>query len=235
MGNFADINGNFSGDFTMSAPFLPDISTLVKIIPPEYAFFALIVTGSLLIFVRDWRISIGALILQYLAMGVSLGAVVRVEIAFAKMLVGLFIGLLLYFSARQAGWQNRLTFSSDGLRALGGIRFVGGEVFPPGRVFRLLLTLLILVVSVSLAQSYPLDGTSNLYSILVYWLLMVGVVLLILSENPLKVGQGLLTFFMGFELWYTPLDSSLLLVGLLGAVNLLLALAVGYLGIIRGI
>jgi len=121
------------------------------------------------------------------------------------------------------------------LRVLGGIRFVGGEVFPPGRVFRLLLTLLLLVVSVSLAQTYPIDLLSNLQSISVYWLLSVGVVLLILSENPLKVGQGLLTIFMGFELWYTVLESSLLMVGLLGTLNLLLAVAVGYLGIIRGV
>ncbi len=219
----------------MSFQSIPDIIGFLKNTPIELPFLFVLLTGSILVLVRDWRASIAALVIQYLAMGALLAQSLRVEIVIAKIMTGAFVGLILYLSARQSGWQNRPTFSNDGLRALGGIRFVGGEVFPPGRVFRLLLTLLLLVVAVSLAQSYPINLLSQLQTISIYWLLLVGVSLLILSENPLKVGQGLLTFFMGFELWYTISENSLLMVGLLGAVNLMLAISVGYLGIIRGV
>ena len=235
MGDSAHFDGNFSGDFAMSFQSISDIIGFLKNTPIELPFLFVLLTGSILVLVRDWRASIAALVIQYLAMGALLAQSLRVEIVIAKIMTGAFVGLILYLSARQAGWQNRPTFSNDGLRALGGIRFVGGEVFPPGRVFRLLLTLLLLVVAVSLAQSYPINLLSQLQTISIYWLLLVGVSLLILSENPLKVGQGLLTFFMGFELWYTISENSLLMVGLLGAVNLMLAVSVGYLGIIRGV
>jgi len=219
----------------MSIPSFSELISFLQNVPLGLPFLLLLLTGSTLVLIRDWRVSVAALVIQYLAMGTLLGQLIRGEVVVAKMLTGTFVGVILYLSARQAGWQNRPTFSEDGLRALGGIRFVGGEVFPPGRVFRLILVLLLWVVAVSLAQRYPIDLLSNLQVISVYWLLLVGVVLLILSENPLKVGQGLLTILMGFELWYTVAENSLLMVGLLGAVNLLLAVAVGYLGIIRGV
>lgn len=219
----------------MSYQIISDIIEFLQKTPIELPFLLLLLTGSILVLVRDWRVSVAVLVVQYLAMGALLGQSSRFEIVIAKILVGAFVGLILYLSARQAGWQSRPTFSHDGLRALGGVRFVGGEVFPPGRVFRLLLTILLLVVAVSLANSYPIELLSNLQSISVYWLILVGALLLILSENPLKVGQGLFTIFMGFELWYTVAETSLLMVGLLGAANLLLAVTVGYLGIIRGV
>jgi len=66
-------------------------------------------------------------------------------------------------------------------------------------------------------------------------LTLSGLLILILTEDPLKIGQGLLTAIIGFELWYTTLERSLLIVGLWGAVNLLLALAIGYLMAVRGV
>lgn len=192
-------------------------------------------TGSVLVLVRDWRASVGALLLQYLTLGFALTRLVRPEIAFVKLLVGLFICFMLYLSARQAGWRHRLTFWSHGLRALLGPRTVAGEVFPPGRAFRLMATVLMAVAAFSLAQSYPIGGLPAAISVAVYWLSLVGLLILMLTENPLKIGQGLLTGIAGFELWYTTLEGSLLLVGLWGVVNLLLALVVGYLAAVRGV
>ena len=108
------------------------------------------------------------------------------------------------------------------------------KAFPPGRAFRLVVMLLLMVTAISLGQSYPIGDLPTATGIAVYWLALVGLGVLMLSENPLKVGQGLLTAITGFELWYTTLEGSLLVVGLWGVVNLLLALAVGYLAIIYG-
>jgi len=57
---------------------------------------------------------------------------------------------------------------------------------------------------------------------------------LIITEDPLKTGIGLLTILTGFDLFYTTLEHSLLITGLWGAVNLLLSLAISYLIIAKG-
>ena len=217
---------------------IPDLHSLLQRlawIPLDALLVVFLFTGGVLLLVRDWRASIGALVLQYLTMGFVLARLVRPEIAYAKVLVGLFVCLMLYLSARQASWRHRLTFGSHGLRALLGTRAVGGEVFPPGRTFRLMAALLMAVTAFSLAPSYPIPGLPASVATGVYWLALVGLLLLVLTENPLKVGQGLLTAITGFELWYTTLERSLLVVGLWGVVNFLLALVVGYLVAVRGV
>jgi len=216
-------------------PSFRDILSQLNWIPLELGALVFFITGSLLVLIRDWRVSVGALMLQYLTLGFVLSRLVRPEIAFAKVLVGAFISLMLYLSARQSGWRRQLTFSAHGLRTLFGLRTAAGEAFPPGRAFRLMALLLVGVAAFSLAQTYPIFNLPAAVSIAVYWLVMIGLLILILTENPLKVGQGLLTAIIGFELWYTTIEGSLLVVGLWGIVNLLLALAVGYLAAVRGV
>jgi hypothetical protein len=60
---------------------------------------------------------------------------------------------------------------------------------------------------------------------------MVGLGLLLvgLSETPMQVGFGLLTFLSGFDLFYVALEPSLAVAGLLGAVSFLIALSTAYL------
>ena len=214
---------------------LQEIVNFIQQLPPGLPILLLFLTGGLLVLVRDWRISIVALLVQYLAMGLVLARLVRPEVALAKVLVGLFICPMLYLSARQAGWRYELTFSHFGLRALLGQRTLTGEVFPPGRAFRLILLLLLGVTTFSLAQTYPISNLPPVVSVAVYWMAASGILILMLTEEPLKLGQGLLTAIIGFELWYTTLEQSLLMVGLWGAVNLLLALAIGYLTAVRGV
>ena len=50
----------------------------------------------------------------------------------------------------------------------------------------------------------------------------------------MKVGVGLLTGLTGFSLLYTTIENSLLLTGMWGSVNLLIALAIGYLTVVKG-
>jgi hypothetical protein len=50
----------------------------------------------------------------------------------------------------------------------------------------------------------------------------------------MKVGIGLLTGLTGFSLLYATVENSLLMTGLWGSVNLLIALAIGYLTVVKG-
>jgi hypothetical protein len=68
-----------------------------------------------------------------------------------------------------------------------------------------------------------------------YWLISNGLLILMLTEEPLKAGQGLLTAIVGFELLYTPIERSLALVWLWAILNLLLTLAIAYLVVVRDV
>ncbi len=212
-------------------PTFKDLLQQLNWLPLEAGVLVFFITGGVLVLIRDWRVSIGALALQYLVLGFVLSRLIRPEIAFAKVLVGLFVSLMLYLSARQSGWRRQ----ASGLRALFGQRSVAGEAFPPGRAFRLMALLLAAVAAISMSQTYPLSNLPAAASMAVYWLVMIGLLILILSENPLKAGQGLLTALTGFELFFATIESSLLMIGLLGIVNLLLAMTIGYLSTVRGV
>ncbi len=217
-------------DLTINALF-----NLTGRLPLEAATLLFFVTGGLLFLIEDWRLSVGLLTGQYLTMGLVVGRLLRPEIGYAKVLVGLFIGLMLYLSARQAGWRQRLTFATHGLRTLLTTTPNSGNIFPPGRAFRLMTMLLAGVTAVSLAQSYPLGHLPHTVTLSVYWLMIIGLLVLLFTGHPLKVGQGLLTFITGFEIWFITLEGSLLMAGLWAVINLMITLAAGYLAAVRGV
>jgi hypothetical protein len=57
----------------------------------------------------------------------------------------------------------------------------------------------------------------------------MGVFAIALADEPFKGGLGLLTVIAGFELFYSSIEQSLAVVGLLGVVNFMIALAISYL------
>jgi hypothetical protein len=58
---------------------------------------------------------------------------------------------------------------------------------------------------------------------------MVGLFAIALAREPLKSGIGLLTAMTGFEMFYSSVEQSLVVVGFLGLVNLGIALGISYL------
>jgi hypothetical protein len=91
-----------------------------------------------------------------------------------------------------------------------------------------------ILVAITLSSTFRLPGLSASVNTAVFWLILAGLVTLVLTEDPLKVGLGLFTTLTGFELFYTTVERSLLLTGLWGAVNLLIALVIGYLIVVIG-
>jgi hypothetical protein len=99
--------------------------------------------------------------------------------------------------------------------------------------FRLLAVVLMGLVVSSLLNSYPLPEVPRYIGFACYWLALMGLLVMILTAEPLKAGLGLLTFISGFELFYAALEKSLSVAGLLGIVNLFMALAIAYLALPR--
>jgi hypothetical protein len=81
----------------------------------------------------------------------------------------------------------------------------------------------------SLSTRYPLPEMPLNVGSACYWLASQGLLVLVLTEEPLKAGMGLLTLITGFELFFSVLERSLSVVGFLGIANFLIALAIAYL------
>jgi uncharacterized MnhB-related membrane protein len=202
---------------------LAEVIARLSFLTASSAVVGLVVTASLIIIVRDWRVSLAALLAQYLLTGFLLTRLIPPEVATVKTLIGALICPILYLTARRVRWGRQR--SNNDVSTLP----TGWEVFPVGLPFRLLAVVLVGLVASSLLNSYPLPEVPRDIGFACYWLALMGLLAMILTAEPLKAGLGLLTFMAGFELFYAALESSLSVVGLLGIVNLFMALAMAYL------
>jgi hypothetical protein len=214
-------------------PSLYEILNQLQFITRELAVLGLFVTAGLMVLWHDWRASLLALLGQYLLAGLVLSRLVLPEIALIKVLIGALICPMLYLAARQAGWRA----GRSGLLSPGDASNttpVQDSLFPGGHAFRLLAVTLMVILAAALSRRYPLAGVPSDVGLGSYWLILIGLLILMLTEEPFKGGQGLLTAIIGFELFYTSIERSLAMVWLWAVVNLLLALAIAYLVVARG-
>lgn len=217
-------------------PPLYDLLQHLGAIARETAVLGLFATGALIVLVRDWRITLLALLGQYVMVGVILSRLVLPEIALIKVLIGALICPMLYLAARQSGWSLfLLTEALEPLPRGGYAENDGPAVFRVGLSFRVLAVTLVLVLAIVINQTYPLPLVPPDVGLGCYWLILTGLLVLMLTEEPLKAGPGLLTAIAGFELLYTPLELSLTVVFLWAVVNLLLAVSIAYLAAARGV
>jgi hypothetical protein len=203
-------------------PSLYEILSQLEFITRELAIVGLFVAGGVMVLARDWRVSLLALLGQYLLAGLVLSRLVLPEVALIKILIGALICPMLYLAARQAGWRAGRSPARRGM-------------FPGGLAFQLLAVTLMALLAVTLSRSYPLPVVPPDVGMGSYWLISNGLLILMLTEEPLKAGQGLLTAIIGFELLYTPIELSLALVWLWAILNLLLTLAIAYLVVVRDV
>jgi hypothetical protein len=207
-------------------PTLPEILQQLQFISQETALLGLFLTAGLILVGRDWRLLILALLAQYILAGLILSRLVRPDIAILKVMIGAFICPILFLSARQVSFNPSLVslLSKERRRSTSATGFV----------FRLLASLLMVLITVTLSETFTLPDISLSLTVAVYWLILAGLTTLVLTEDPMKAGHGLLTILVGFDLLYTTLERSLLITGLWGTVNLLIALAMSYLIVAKG-
>jgi len=207
-------------------PTLPEILGQLQFISQEIILLGLIITAGTILVTRDWRLLILAVLLQYILVGLILSRLVRPDIAVLKIMIGAFICPILFLSARQVAVNPPIVPAI--------IQQERRNQAATGWVFRVLTSLVILLVTVTVGEMFGLPGLSPTLTLAVYWLVLIGLTTLVITEDPLKTGIGLLTILTGFDLFYTTLEHSLLITGLWGTVNLLIALAVSYLIIVKG-
>src|SRR5262245_61676057 len=233
-------------------PTLPEILARLQFINYETTLIGLFITAGAILITRDWRFLIFALLIQYILEGVILSRLVRPDIAVLHVMIGAFICPILFLSARQVYATSLSAYLFTGVKRSDGrhiwsnwwqsfsLRTIltgpsrSREVAATGIGFRIFTCLLFILLALTLSNSFPLRDLGPTVTTAVYWLILAGLAVLALSENPIKVGLGLLTALTGFGILYATLETSLLLTGLWGTVNLLIALAIGYLTVVKG-
>ena len=207
------------------------------------AIAGLILTGVTIFLTSDWRLSLTALLVQYVLVGMALTRFVQPELAIVRVLVGVLVVPILYLTARRIQ-EVRAPEPGRGT----GDRFlglpVGWNAGPLGLPLRLLTVLLVGLALIRFFPNYRAalptlagEGVAVPPDIIfvAFWLGTMGLVSMILSGDALRVGPALLTIMAGFDLVYAGLQSNLAVTGFFGALTLLAALAFSYLAAVQGL
>ncbi|MFQ6058780.1 MAG: hypothetical protein ACE5MB_07890 [Anaerolineae bacterium] len=202
---------------------LDQVFEFLALLPPHLLLGGLVGTASLIALLAEWRLSLLALLSQYVLAGLLLARAVFPQVAAIRILIGGLVCSVLYLTARYTSPQSE----AFGFRALDLGRWTW-DLF-----FRLFALALVGVGVYGLHAGLPFPEVPRDLGLGAYWLAAMGLLIMALAEGPFQMGLGLLTFESGFEALYATLESGLTVAGLMGIVNLLIALAVAYLAVGR--
>jgi hypothetical protein len=204
---------------------LGDLLTALVSLSHLELMLGLLITGAVILVLEDWRLNLWALMAQFVLVGVLLARVIPLRVALIKVVIGSMACVILYLTARRMHW-------GKGKEANHGYReliLAGHDAFFMNLWFRLPVALFAAVVSYALGSRHPFVDQPYGISEACYWLVSVGLLIVVLARDPFKVGLGLLTFQAGFGILLATFEKSLSVAALVGMVNLLIALAVAYL------
>lgn len=189
------------------------------------AVAGILITAGILVVNREWRLNVTALTVQYFFVVLLLTRMIRLEVATVKGLIGWMICMVFYMTERRASMLEHPPTDKDTEES----RRLSRWVMSAQASFYLLAGLLVSVAAYTAALRMPLPEIPADVTLACYLMTGLGLLLVGLSEAPMQVGFGLLTFLSGFDLFYVALEPSLAVAGLLGAVSFLIALAMTYL------
>lgn len=175
---------------------------------------AILLTTTAILVSRDWRVSLGALGLQYLAM---------------FWLVTLHLPFVMGAAKLITGWMVVAILGMTHL-SLPAVLAEDGDV-RPSQWFRAALMAVAAFVSAGVASRIESAMPGLGLPVAAGGLLLIGggVIHLGVASNLMKTILGLLTMLSGFEIIYAAVETSILVAGLLAVVNLSLGLAGSYL------
>ncbi len=218
-------------------PSFADILSRFSILVGAPAALGVTLTAGLLLIGRDWRLSIAALAAQYGLAVVLFAQVIPPQVSGVKLLVGLLSCLILLLSAQQAqaGWRKRTTAAMPGEQL--NLLAVRGSILPAGLTFRLPAALIVGLAAWALAgqPGGALPDVSADVTQAVFALGGMSLLVIALSEAPLQIGLGLLTFLTGFELFYHAVEPSLSVIALLAMAHFGIAVVTGYVTIVDAV
>ena len=174
----------------------------------------ILATSTVMLINLDWRTSLGALALQYIA---------------AFWLVTRHLPFVMGSAKLITGW---MVVAALGMTRLSLPASENDETFwPRGQWFRLILMCIVVLVTIGSTPRIEAVIPGLGLPVIAGSLLLIGagVVHLGVTSNLLRVILGLLTLLTGFEILYAAVESSILVAGLLSVTSLGLGITGSYL------
>lgn len=219
-------------------PALDGLYNLLASLTADQVILGMLVACGLMVVVEERRVSLSALLVQYLLLGVLMGSELYRPIVMVRIGLGVAVCLVLYITAwhvetvlrreQPAGtnlpqmWQGTLGVIAQPLR--------GGERAPSARgmgaLFRFMVLILAVLVAYGLWRAYPLGMVPAAVNLTSYLLVTTGLLVTLTSADPLRMGLGVLTFVNGFEGTYLFLENSLVMIAVLSVVDIVVALGI---------
>ena len=180
------------------------------------AVFLLIIATLSLLLTQDWRWSLAFLALQYLCVFWLTQIHWTISMAAVKLVTGWMVATILGITRSALNPEPATALDHSWLQ---------------GRFFRTLTAVLVFLVVASVTPSIVklLPGIGGAEVVGSLLLMTMGLLMLGLTIQPLRVVIGLLTFMAGFEILYAAVENAILVAALLAVVNLGLALVGSYL------
>lgn len=177
------------------------------------AFILLMITAIGILVSRDWRAIIGFFAAQYIGVLILVGLSWPFGLAIIKLIVG---------------WMACVVL---GMTQTGHKQVIPSERYwPANRVFRILTAVLAMIILFTLTPPVNswLPG-ANIWIIRGgITLIAMGLLQLGMTSRPFRVIIGLMIVLSGFEILYSVVESSVLVAGLLAAINFGLTLLGSY-------
>lgn len=216
-------------------PSLSDLLTALSFLGDQPAAIGILISGLVLVVVRDWRWSLLALAIQYLLAGWLLTQVLEPRIAILKLLAGMMICIVFYITARQVSWGDDETQNPSPAAQAIQYLHVGRWQLRTSLLFRLLIGILTAVVIFYTAESgkIALPELPTHINLAAIAMMALGLLNLGLTEEPLKGGMGLLTLLAGFELFYHSLEQAITVIGFMIGVSFVITIVSAYLTVAR--
>lgn len=224
----------------------------------NYIFYVimLVVSAVIVTIYKDWLLLAPAIIIQFFALAVIAnelnGTTTRALLGtsglplavFLKTMSGVIAGLILFLTGYAILFERRKNLkiaAAEEAAGKGGLRrfFFRAELAQLNR-FRFIDYLLpVGAVGIAAAATYalttlvPFSG-NFLGDFAFYWLFSIGIAIMVVGRDVLKLGIGLLTALNGADLLYALLKNgdSPLVLGISAGITILLALLVSYLAIL---
>jgi hypothetical protein len=206
-------------------PPVAELLARVSFLAAMPAVAGILLTAGTLVVSREWRLNVLALTLQYFLVVLLLTRLIRPEVAAVKGLIGWMICMVLYVSERSAAGSGQSQTDAELRASLRARRWM----MSARASFSLLAGTMVAVAAYTAALRIPLPVIPEDLSLACYLLAGLGLLLVGLSDTPMQVGMGLLTFVSGFDLFFVALEPSLAVAALLGALSFAIALVTVYL------
>ncbi len=196
--------------------------------PAPLLLVVLILTIVPIMLVRNWRITLPALMIQYVLLGLLLARVLPNVTVAVKPVVGIIAGLTLSLAAQRADVDRQRRGQA---RSTAQARLITADWtrLPSQLLMRLVVMLLVVTAAFGATSRFPLPGNARELALGAYLLVFCGTVVTAIASEGLNIGIGILMMISGFELGYIPLERSISVSVLLGLMTLIVTLAIAYL------